>query len=1158
MPESGARLINGRYALTANPRRGGMAEVFAASDLSVGAKKVAVKLFKEEYTHSALLAEAFRRECHALRDLHHPHIVTLLDTGKDSQTNRHFLVLEWLDQDLSEWLPANSFPGWDDFYRDFGRPLLDALAFAHTRQIIHRDLKPKNILIDPSGKPKLADFGIAKLKLWIEPSHTLQDWVSRPFSPHEWDDGSYTYTRDVFGFATIVLYCLSDIPLRTYDDLPPALSSVEAPDEVVAVLRRCLSKEPEERYSNAIVLLETLDKINEERKQYWQEKTTYYLHFTNRSRDSLRLEFPGESDAAIQRLVLADLNDVAGFSSYKPAKKGDGATNGTVDGHFQVFGANIKYHIAIDQRTGAHFAILNAWKSSSAQLEHLRLMSLAPLCRFVFGLPPDLTAAAQELRNLNLALEEHEADRKVLDVERRELELFQVWNRILTAKSDIERAKEKPLTYRHWEQDGSRIRFTINESLEEELIGQPRRVISDDRPVVLGEVESVTANCLVLYVNAQYDERIPSSGKIVFDVAASQTALRRQTDALDAVRFQRAARVDLRSCLANPSRSTPPEDCQINRFYQANLDKAKQRAISMATGATSFLLVQGPPGTGKTTFIAEAVLQFLERNPTARILLTSQTHVALDNAAERIRSLSRDIKILRLGLLSEQRVSVGVKELLLSSQMEAWRREVIPIGEKYVDRWAHDHGIPRHELEVGRHLRQYLQMLHEIRSLKERASELRRLLPPEPESSESKASDTDNKRKPTRRHRDEPEEVAALRDDISSLDADLRQRVQDKETLAQRLLELEPLSEEILKGTDKEIEEWARTLIPNNPSADHFLDLLDIRSDWERRFGRTKDFQPALIASAQVLAGTCIGVVGVRGISDIEFDLCIIDEASKATPTELLVPMSRSRKWVLVGDPKQLPPFQDDALTHETVLTRYDIRPEDIQESLFERLFQQLPYGCKTSLRTQHRMVPEIGNLVSKCFYDGDLDSEPRKRDETLRGILATPVVWLTTSHLSSHRETQSDLSFSNQAEVRVLRRLLDAINAEAKRHDKKYSVAVLSGYLAQVNMMRRELSARFDQWISLAVEVNTVDAFQGREADIAVYSVTRSNEQAAIGFLRDFRRLNVALSRGREYLVIVGDHIFARSVQGHNPFRFVVEHIEAHPTECSVRQGSL
>ena len=656
MPDSGARLINGRYALTRKSPSRGHGGGLSRERLERGCQESGSQAVQRGVHAQRTARRSVSAGVPALQDLDHPNIVKLFDSGKDSGAGRHFLVLEWLDHDLSDWLTANSFAGWDDFYRDFGRPLLDALAFAHTRQIIHRDLKPKNILIDPSGRPKLADFGIAKLKLWIEPSHTLQDWVSRPFSP-EWDDGSYTYTRDVFGFATIALYCLSDVPLKTYDDLPDALTNAEAPDDVIAVLRRCLSKEPSERFSNAVVLLEALDKINEQRKEYWQERTTYYLNFTNRSKNSLRLAFPGESDAAIQRLVLADLNDVAGFSSYAPARKTDGDPPGPVDGHFQVFGANIRYHLAIDQRTQAHFAILNAWKSSSAQLESLRYMSLVPSCRFAFGIPPDLTAAAQEMRGITLAVEEHEAERKVLEAERRELELFQTWNRILTAKSDLERAKEKPLTYKHWEQDGSRVKFTINEPLEEDLVGQPRRVISEERPVILGEVESVAGNCLVLYVNAQYDEHIPSSGKIVFDVAASQTALRRQTDALDAVRFQRAVRSDLRACLANPSKSTPPVDQQIQKFFQPNLDDAKQSAISLAIGTTSFLLVQGPPGTGKTTFIAEAVLQFLERNPTARILLTSQTHVALDNAAERIRALSKDIRILRLGLLSEQRVS---------------------------------------------------------------------------------------------------------------------------------------------------------------------------------------------------------------------------------------------------------------------------------------------------------------------------------------------------------------------------------------------------------------------------------------------------------------------------------------------------------------------
>ena len=136
--------------------------------------------------------------------------------------------------------------------------------------------------------------------------------------------------------------------------------------------------------------------------------------------------------------------------------------------------------------------------------------------------------------------------------------------------------------------------------------------------------------------------------------------------------------------------------------------------------------------------------------------------------------------------------------------------------------------------------------------------------------------------------------------------------------------------------------------------------------------------------------------------------------------------------------------------------------------------------------------------------------------------------------------------------------KLLDALHGEAHRGGKHFSVAILSGYLAQVSLLELELSSRLARWECLEVEINTVDAFQGREANVSIYSVTRSNRDGNIGFLRDFRRLNVALSRGRDYLVIVGDHVFAKTATGDNPFRKIVEYIEGHPLDCEIRYGHL
>jgi superfamily I DNA and/or RNA helicase len=121
---------------------------------------------------------------------------------------------------------------------------------------------------------------------------------------------------------------------------------------------------------------------------------------------------------------------------------------------------------------------------------------------------------------------------------------------------------------------------------------------------------------------------------------------------------------------------------------------------------------------------------------------------------------------------------------------------------------------------------------------------------------------------------------------------------------------------------------------------------------------------------------------------------------------------------------------------------------------------------------------------------------------------------------------------------------------------DKNYSIAVLTGYAAQLKLLEKRLARESKKWQNLTVECNTVDAFQGREADIAVYSVTRSNKKGEIGFLRATERLNVALSRGKVGLVIVGDHHFCRT-SGKHPLSKVLDYIESHRQNCILKEAN-
>jgi serine/threonine protein kinase len=253
-----------------------MAEVYKAYDLNES-KHVAVKLFPKGGIEDEILSEAFDREVRALKELRHPSIVELLDSGVDKATGNHFLVLEWMESDLSDIKRVPAFQGWDPFYVEVGRALLKALAFAHSRQVVHRDVKPKNVLLDSSSVPKLADFGISKLKTWLEPGLTLNEFASRPFCPPEANDGSYEYARDAFGFAAVAIHCLADHPLRTYDELFAALDDADIPQEVFSILQLALSKDPAVRQANAAVLLSQLEAVQAPREIAWVRREDVYF-----------------------------------------------------------------------------------------------------------------------------------------------------------------------------------------------------------------------------------------------------------------------------------------------------------------------------------------------------------------------------------------------------------------------------------------------------------------------------------------------------------------------------------------------------------------------------------------------------------------------------------------------------------------------------------------------------------------------------------------------------------------------------------------------------------------------------------------------------------------------------------------------------------------
>ncbi|MFP5263375.1 MAG: AAA domain-containing protein [Blastocatellia bacterium] len=1128
-----------------------MAEVYEATDVQEGGRKVALKLFKQSALEPSLLHESYKRETRALKELKHPSIVQLLDFGVDEKTNHPFIVMEWVPHNLSEWIQKSPPEGWDSFYDQIGQPILDALDYAHSRDCIHRDLKTKNILVDENGIPKLADFGIAKLRTFLLTGLTLFDFRSPPFTPPDEDDGTYSFTRDVYGFGVMVLDCLTDVHLQEREDVEKALSEFEevAPAEVYDIIAHAVSLDKTKRQLSASILISELKVIQERRAADKKAKRYFYLRLHPRAVETLQKHLAQPVQDVVARTVLEDLNTVCGITLRK-AKQNDEPNLKQPMGQYNLIGIQYSYHAAIDDRGGGYLFIFNVWPGSQMVLEKQREFAWPSPYGFKIGYPPDQAEANELMLELQLEVDRHQAELKAADIAKQEERHFQTWHSILRAKSDIEKTRKLPITYYQFTEQGARVFFHVKELPEEEVIGQSWRVRLLDGGFLSGEVEEVRENKIALFMDYGDPSLLPASGQLEFDTHAADVALERQRNALDAVRFGHVPRPDLRRLIIYPEQAQKPISRSSVKFVQENIDAPKKSAVLAALGLEDFLVVQGPPGTGKTTFIAEVILQTIKENPDARILLTSQTHVALDNAIEGVRNHFPDLKIVRIGPSdkgAESPVSAQVKPLLIENLMQEWREEALARGQEFLKRYAVERNIPEDHVRIA----VVLEQLGHINFIISEKDKIIKELEQERATLMRSYAATSLSWTPTTPQ--DSDRMLDIEADISRVKSERKDYRRKKHAAEMELHELVPADEasELTSMSPHELADWSRCYLPNTPEAKEFKELTNIYVEWRERFGIGTEFRPALLVSAQVIAGTCLGIAGVRGAQDIEYDLCIVDEASKATATEVLVPLSKSRRWILVGDQNQLPPFVDDALRDKEGLAKYGLKRDDLKTTLFDHLIERLPAECRKTLSMQHRMVPPIGRLISECFYNGGLESAEKPLDTHLRTVFRRPVTWFSTVKMPNHFESRSNSSYINQCEATYIQQILKRIDFFAKAAKKPYTVAVLTGYGGQKQMLERLFASQ--QWESISVYCNTVDAFQGREADIALYSITRANEEDRIGFLSAKERINVALSRGRYYLGIIGDHYFCMSSNRTSHIKRVAKYIDQHPKDCYI-----
>lgn len=584
---------------------------------------------------------------------------------------------------------------------------------------------------------------------------------------------------------------------------------------------------------------------------------------------------------------------------------------------------------------------------------------------------------------------------------------------------------------------------------------------------------------------------------------------------------------------------------------QISLNIQQRDAFATLVNNGPLSLLQGPPGTGKTEFIAAFVHYLIEKQQAKRILLVSQSHEAVNTAAERIRRhcarLNTSLEVVRFSN-REGAVSTGLKDVF-SHAITAEKRELFSAESKYrVEALSDALGLEPEFISsvVLAELKLFSKIDHYVK-LKNRVDDIK-----------------------------DDEDSNHLDKIVLELNNSIRH-----ELSTQFGIELEQ-TVKISEAKETVISKLCFEYGVRPDEARRVRALAKISRDMQNALsGERVNFDEFYARSRQLVAGTCVGVgQGHIGIHDNIYDWVIIDEAARSIASELAITMQSAKRVLLVGDHLQLPPLYSDshkkALARKLGISSKHTELDEVLQSDFARAFNS-KYGQQASaaLLTQYRMAAPIGNLVSETFYEGKLQNGERSIPDiyaTAPDALRNIVTWLDTSELGTrcYHAQGSGSSIYNRCEADEIIYLLKEISEsdvfvaslnEVITKDEA-AIGIICMYAEQKKILRKKFNQEaWSEGFKDLVKIDTVDSYQGKENRIVIVSLTRSDKQQKPGFLRAPNRINVAMSRAMDRLLIVGNADMWKGVNKDLPLgsivRFIKDRgIDAGYSFISTKQG--
>ncbi len=625
------------------------------------------------------------------------------------------------------------------------------------------------------------------------------------------------------------------------------------------------------------------------------------------------------------------------------------------------------------------------------------------------------------------------------------------------------------------------------------------------------------------------------------------------------------------------------------------LKETYREAMSIALNTPDIALIQGPPGTGKTTLIKGLITRLNGMNKNYRILVSSEQHEALHNVVEKLsqnKSIPPFVSSRKFdadnGQEDAERFEKNIREfqqnfiticndLLRDGNVKECRSAKITALIYEVQR-IRDHGyssnyiltvidnIKSQVIELGGYdkLSADFLMLEEIIKLPKKGSNIedldfstrqiiRKIESQRIEIDVFLEDDGERQLQDLQRllKRNEYDEFSLNDNILTALLSDDEQKI--REAFPKYIEYVMSLKDKFLltttnefdddnaKSTKEVIEKIATGISElTKSSATTFFDIVE---GLAFKLGDIDNAAGIISKYTTIVGSTCAQAeksVDLMELSNDRYDYVIIDEAARANPLDIMIPIMMGTKVILIGDHKQLPhyiesKYVDKFKEEKGQYSEYDEKL--LTKSLFQIIYENLEKAYKEGrikfkrtiqIDEQHRMHPTIGSFISKEFYDGTITNGARTENNRndYHMFDGKNVVWIDLPIFKGVEDKQSYI-YTRECEVDKTIEIIK--NLLSKNEGRKLDIGIISFYKGQVALINQRLKDSFPSSVLDSISCNTVDSYQGKEFDIVIISGTRSNaytdSRRSLGFIDcSASRINVALSRARKLLIMIAD----------------------------------